>query len=318
MPIKIVKTTPKPISSAPSPILPAVNDEFAPNLAAEGVLGKIKYPKIALPKHNGVRGLNQRGVFKARSLKPIPNKHTCSLFSGSMYSGLEGELVVGDPFDEEVFSVSTSGVMSIAGTPDVVWYLFDWYHPTMPFYERIDVVHNFAGVLSNPRVQAIEFKWIESDAELVAYSEEALARGFEGLVLRDPYAKYKEGRSTAREQGFMRFCPWHRSEAIILAVHEGKINQNESKVNELGFLRKSSHKDNMVGSGRAGSFDLRDVSTGVEFSTIVPTVKLQEEVWADPSAFIGKLAKYKFKPPVIKGGKPRFPQFEGLRSELDL
>lgn len=315
MPIKIVKkaaTTPAAVN------LSTANDEFNPMLAAEGVLGSIKYPKLALPKHNGVRGGNQRGALKARSLKPIPNKHTRELFSGSMFSGLEGELVVGDPFDEEVFSISTSGVMTQVGTPAVVWYLFDWYHPTMPFHERIDVVHRFAASVNRPDVQAIEFRWINSDEELVAYAEEVLALGFEGLVLRDPYAQYKQGRSTAKEQGFMRFCPWHRSEAVILRVHEGRINQNESKVNELGFLKKSSHKDNMVGSGRAGSFDLKDVTTGIEFSTIVPTVKLQDEVWANPSAFIGKLAKYKFKPPVIKGGKPRFPQFEGIRSEIDL
>lgn len=103
-----------------------VSKEFNPMLAAEGVLGKIKYPAVILHKHNGVRGLNQQGQLVARSLKPIPNKHTRSLYSHKALTNFDGELVVGDPFDEEVFATSTSGVMTVTGAPDVNWFLFDF------------------------------------------------------------------------------------------------------------------------------------------------------------------------------------------------
>lgn len=316
MPVNIIRKTHPQLVNLPKPKV--VEREFNPMLAAEGVLGKISYPKVALHKHNGVRGLNQFGQLVARSLKPIPNAHTRSLFSGKALTNLDGELVVGDPYDEEVFSTSTSGVMSHDGKPDVRWFLFDFFHPTAPFIERLYMRDHLIADVGNEYLEGIGWVILHSDEDLIRYSDNALAMGLEGLVLRDPDATYKEGRSTAKEEGFMRFCPWMRSEAIITAVHEGEVNLNVSKVNELGYLKKSSHKENKVGSGRAGAFTAVDVVTGVEFNMPVPTVKLQDEVWANPQKYIGALAKYKFKPAVKVGGKPRFPQFEGLRSKLDM
>lgn len=290
---------------------------YNPMLAAEAVLGQISYPIFGLPKHNGVRGENQMGELVARSLKPIPNKHCRDLFSGHDKMNLGGELVVGNPFDEEVFAISTSGVMSQAGTPDVCWYVFDWYHPTMHFDKRIDFAHRRVEALGHDRIQAIPYFEIKSDDDLQEITETHLLMGFEGMVLRNPRLPYKTGRSTAKEQGFMRYCPWHRDEGLIIAIHEGQVNKNESKKNELGFLKKSSHKDNMVGSGRAGSVTVL-WKDGIEFDMAVPTVALQDEVWKYPERFMDKMVKFKFKPPVKVGGRPRFPQFEGLRHPDDM
>lgn len=316
MPITILKK-PQPESA---PVAPAFSGEFNPMLAAEGVLGQIDYGKhglIAMPKHNGVRGVVQDGLLKARSLKPIPNLHASKLFSLPTLTGLDGELVVGDPFDEEVFTVSTSGVMSKDGIPDVRWFVFDWYHPTMPYDERLMERNRRVSLAAHPHIDLIEFEVVTSDEQLVAYSEWALSKGFEGLVLRHPKASYKTGRSTAKEQGFMRFCPWHRDEGRIMAISEGEVNLNPSVKNELGYLKKSSHKDNKVGSGRAGAVTVL-WEDGLEFNMPVPTVKLQDEVMRNPEKFLGQMVKFKFKPPVKVGGKPRFPQWEGLRSPLDM
>lgn len=293
-------------------------DLWNPMLAAEGELGKISYPKIGLPKLNGVRACNQKGDLLARSLKPIPNIHTRSLFSKLEADGLEGELVVGNLADEEVFSNSTSGVMTRAGSPSVVWHLFDIYHPTLPFYKRLEDLYTLHEGIAIPYTQAVESKVLKNDDDTQEYASWALRNGYEGLVLRDPLAPYKNGRSTQREQGFMRFCPWLRSEAIILEIIEGTINQNESVKNELGYLKKSTHKENLVGSGQAGSVRVRDIKTGIEFTMSVPTDKLQKYMWANKQEFLNKLVKYKFKPAVIIGGKPRFPQWEGLRDPLDM
>lgn len=321
MPVIIKKSPQKTVHAASL----ASSRLFNPMLAAEGVLGQIDYGTdglIALPKHNGVRGCIQQGSLVARSLKPIPNHHTRALFCGHHLSRLEGELVVGDPFDEEVFSISTSGVMTQEGTPDVVWYIFDQYHPTNPFVQRINDANDLVSKLDNPRIQAIPYHWVSSDEELVALSDKYLALGFEGLVLRAPKARYKTGRSTAKEQGFLRYCPWLRDEGLIIKIHEGTINNNESKRNERGYLEKSSHKENMVGSGRAGAVTVL-WKDGIEFNMLVPSVALQDEVWKYPERFLGKMVKFKFKPAVIRGGKPRFPcwesvSWEGLRHPDDM
>lgn len=292
--------------------------EFNPMLACEGVLGNIDYPTLALPKHNGVRGLNRSATLLARSLKSIPNLYTRRLFSDKELEDLEGELVVGDPFDEEVFANSTSGVMTQAGYPEVTWYLFDSYHASLPYSVRLEILAQRIDEFDDPRLQVIPHHLIYSDEELVNLTDKYLKQGFEGMVLRKPTSTYKHGRSTAKEQGFMRFCPWHRSECTILEIIEGAVNMNESKKNELGFLKKSSHKENLVPSGRAGSVRVKDVVTGITFNITIGPVKLQDDMWQNKDKYLGTIWKYKFKPPVIIGGKPRFPQLEGPRHALDM
>lgn len=291
---------------------------WKPNLAAEGVLGAIKYPAIAMIKLNGVRGLNQYGKLVARSLKPLPNKHTTELFSTLELQGCDGELTVGDPLDEEVFSITSSALRSVGGKPDTQWWLFDYFHKTAPFKERLLMLQDLYDRSDNPGLGLISWQEVNSDEETESYANECLSMGAEGIVLRSPDALYKEGRSTADEGGFLRYCPWFRSEAVVVAVHEGKINQNESKVNELGYLKKQTIKENMVGSGQAGSFTVRDLVSGVEFNMPVPGDAYQKEVWAARDSFPGRILKYKFKPAVKIGGRPRFPQSEGERLPEDM
>jgi len=294
---------------------------FNPMLAAEGVLGKIKYPQWALPKQNGVRGGLQNGSLLARSLKPIPNIHTRQTYEPIPHNGMEGELVVG-PFDaEDVFTASTSGVMSVHGTPDVHWYMFDLIDKTLPFshrYEKLSRLVESTQASGRTDLSMIPHRIIHNDDELQEYASQVLSQGYEGLVLRGPGVKYKNGRATADEQSFMRFCPWIRGEAVILGIEEGEINLNPSVVNELGFKKKSSHKANKIGSGMAGAFVCKDLKTGIEHKMPVPTVALQKDVWTNPNKYLSKIAHYKFKPAVKPGGKPRFPQYEGLRDPRDM
>lgn len=289
---------------------------FRPHLSGEGEIGNITYPKLVSPKINGVRGINQDGTLYARSLKQIPNKHTSTKFRGLDYDGFDGELYVGNISDKNVFTNTTSAVMSIAGEPDTFWGVFDAYHPTLPFYRRIEELakrHDASmhSVLLLPHVQ------VNNDTELQGLAAICTAEGYEGLVLRDPEARYKQGRSSDAEGSFLRFVPWHSGEVEILEIAEGQRNNNESVENELGYLKKSSAKSNVVGSGQAGSFKVRDIQTDAIFSMSVPTFELQRHVWANPKLYIGKIAKYSYKDGV-KGNIPRFPQYQGLRSPLDM
>lgn len=297
-----------------------IHSTWNPLLAGEGVLGSIDYKNgiIAMPKLNGVRGLNQNGVLVPRSLKVMRNLHTRKLFSLPALANLDGELVVGDFADEEVFVVSTSGVGAVEGTPDVFWYVFDYFHPTAPFKERLKLRDAAVGVAAHPNVLLVPWIVVHDDAEMDGYAKLCLSQGYEGIVLKDPNATYKEGRSSAKEGIFLRYCPWFTGEARILGFAEGKVNLNPSVVNELGYKKKSSHQENKVGSGRAGAFTVKDLKTGLTFNMPVPSVKLQEEVMAHPERFLEHLAHYKCKPPVKKGGKPRFPQFLGLRDPDDM
>lgn len=227
--------------------------KFNPHLAGEAVLGNINYGldgMIALPKLNGIRGINQDGVLVARSLKKLGNDFTTRLFSQKEFNNLDGELIVGDFAHEDVFSITSSAIRSVAGMPEVFWYIFDWYHPTLPYIDRLQHRDIIVSELRNPRIKLIDWTPISSDEELEAYAETVVAMGFEGVVLRDPNAKYKQGRSTDAEGSFLRYCAWLRSEAVIVAIHEGTVNNNES-VGERAWVQLiRPSKENCVGSGR--------------------------------------------------------------------
>ena len=295
---------------------------FNPMLAGEGVLGEITYPKLISPKLNGVRGIIQNNTLYARSLKPIVNAYVQDYFSGRpALNGLDGELVVGYFGDKEVFTRTTSGVMSQEGEPDVRLYVFDYLTDTtkhLPFKDRNSIAKQLVDKLSDDHIVWVTQKLVNNDTELGEFSQGMIGLGFEGVVLRCPNALYKHGRSTDKEGTFLRFVPWHTSEAVILDVLEGEINGNESVVNELGYLKKSSAKAGKIPSGQAGSFKVMDVKTKALFHIPVSGDEFQKAVWSTRGWWASnQLIRYKYKDGV-KGDIPRYAQYEGLRAVEDM
>lgn len=293
-------------------------------LADEAELdGSLTYPLIALPKHNGIRGIGLGGVY-SRTLTPIPNKHVQARFAAD--SKLEcppdGELVVEPYGHEEVYNRTFSGVMSEDAVAEVSWYIFDVYHKDLGFEDRLRLrdklvaEHKELGL--GEHMHCVPWWVVHSDAEAQEKLDWALANGYEGLVLRSPTAKYKQGRSTKKEQGLLRLVPWLRSEAVITAIEELQVNNNESVPNALGLKKKAKIKENIVGAGVAGTFIMRDLKTNKVVSVLVQTEALQKEVWDNKDSWIGRIVKYKFKKPVKIGGAPRHPQYEGPRDLMDM
>lgn len=289
-------------------------------LAEDAEYGQIKYPKVVMPKLNGIRAIGN-GELMSRTLKPIPNNHTRSLLAGACQLPYppDGELVVGAFDASDVYTTTFSGVMSEDGEPDVAWHVFDIYHPTKTFLQRLMLRDQMLTELAHPLIVLVPYCLVYSDDELrgveAIWGELA---GYEGLILKDPEAKYKQGRSTSVDQVMLRLVPWKTSEAVITGVEERQINNNESVADALGYLKKSKHKENFIGAGTAGKFKMKDLKTGKALSVAVPTVALQDEVWANPDVWVGRIAKYKFKMPVKPGGAPRHPQYEGLRDLIDM
>ena len=91
------------------------------------------------PKLDGVRCLAGDSKALSRKLKPFPNRFVQSLFCSAAKElhGLDGELIVGSPTHPLCITNTTSGVMSIEGTPDFAFHVFDqWHTPDRSFRER--------------------------------------------------------------------------------------------------------------------------------------------------------------------------------------
>lgn len=277
---------------------------------------KLTYPLLVSKKIDGIRFIVLGGELLTRSLKPIPNLHCQTLFSE--YEGLEGELIVGEPNDPDVYRKTNSGVMSVKGEPDVRAYIFDATptHDDEPYSERVHRIEDALG--SNPNVILLEQRLVNNEAELLEYEEYCLNLGYEGVMVRAPEGKYKFGRSTEREGLLGKLKRFEDSEALVIGFECLYKNGNEATTNELGYTERSSHKENKIPQDLLGKLVCRDVETGIEFSIGSGfTLELRKDLWENKDDLIGKLVTYKHFPVGVKEA-PRFPTFERFRDVIDM
>jgi DNA ligase-1 len=289
-----------------------------PMLAAQADLTKLQYPILASPKLDGVRCLIIGGVAMSRSLKPIPNEWVQDCFARPEFNGLDGELIVGDPNAVNVFQRTTSGVMTADGRPEVRYLVFDDMSHSGPFQMRLKSAAKVIRRHGRGPVELVEHEVMATEARLLAYEETVLAEGFEGVMIRDPNGMYKQGRSTVNEGGLLKLKRFVDSEAEVIGYTHLSHNANEAKLNELGQLERSSHKDGKVALNLLGALSVRDLKSGVEFE-IGTGFDADERrlLWLHRNTLKGRLVKYKSQPVGVKD-KPRFPVFLGFRDARDL
>lgn len=291
---------------------------FKPMLACNADLNVLRYPVLASPKLDGVRAAVVGGKLLTRTLKEVPNRHIFTTLSRLEYEGFDGELIVGYPTDTDVYRNTVSGVMRIAGEPKWTWYVFDDHAAGGAFSSRYAslTMRVARARLRNTCIHTHEHKQIRNADELEAYETECVNFGYEGLILRDPDASYKHGRSTVLEAGMLKVKRFEDSEAVVLDVVEEMFNGNDAKTNELGRTKRSSAKAGLVGKGTMGALKVRDVKTDAVFHIGTGfTAADRAALWAQPP--IGKLAKYKFFAVGVKD-LPRHPVFLGWRDRRDL
>jgi len=293
-----------------------------PMLAVQCDTANIPFPVYASPKLDGIRACIDGAVVLSRKLKPIPNEHVQELFGHDFLYGLDGELCVGPPNAKDLMQRTTSGVMTRDGEPDVTFHVFDyWTEPNTPFSRRHELMLRHAeGIAAHmPQVKLLEQRLITHNDALMMYESECLAQGYEGVMLRKPDSLYKYGRSTLREGYLLKLKRFSDSEAVVIGYEELMHNGNELQTDEMGYAKRSQHKDNLVPMGTLGALHVRDIESGVVFSIGTGyTAAHRAELWSQRDSLIGKLVKYKhFDNSGVKVA-PRFPVFLGFRSPLDM
>lgn len=288
------------------------DDIFKPMLATDADLTKLRFPLLASPKLDGVRAVVRGGVVYSRSNKPIPNKYVQELFS--RYEHFDGELIVGLPHSKTVYRDTVSHVMSNDKRDfDVKFYVFDHVQDLgIPYLQRIKQLY----ASNDGRVKPHNKLHIHGFEALVDYEEQCLEVGYEGLILRDPNAPYKCGRSTVKEGYLLKLKRFVDAEATVIGFEERMHNGNEATTNELGRTKRSSHQAGKSGRGDLGALVCR-TADGVEFNIGTGfTDSDRAAVWNGRDQFLGKLAKYKFFP-VGQKEAPRHPVFLGWRDRSD-
>lgn len=277
----------------------------------------ITWPKYGSFKLDGIRSMGQSNTMLTRSLKAVPNENLRSRFM--RHQGTDGEFITGEPNDPQVYNKTYRSVMAHdAPIDDVKFYVFDALIEHMPFHERLNVLKEYALTVADPALVVLEQTLLHSKEELDSFYESALNQGYEGVILRNPNAMYKQGRSTLKSQDMLKFKPLIDTEFVIEDVYEAETNLNEAFTNELGRTARSTHQANKVGNGMAGGF-WTTWTNSIRFKVAAGSLTHAErtEIWANKEKYIGKVGIFRYMP----GGMvdaPRHPRFKGWRHQDDM
>ena len=279
----------------------ACNEEFG---VAD--LPKLRYPVICSPKYDGIRGLSVNKQIMSRNEKPLPNAHVQRLLQG--VGPFDGEVLV--PGD---FNTVQSVIMSHSALPSNLRYnVFDltdtsWH--SAPFHRRLDYLKLLVEELNHPLVRLAPQRLCNTPEEVIAFYEEVLAYDdpwdYDGLIIRDPNAPYKYGRSTLKQGWMLKLKPWQDDEGIIVGFEELLHNLDTS----------CKRQENMVGGDTLGKFILnyngQELKVGGGKGL---TLERRLHYWFNQEKYLGKKLTFKHLG-LSKYGIPRHPNYKGVRLE---
>lgn len=285
-----------------------------PMLGVNVDLNKLQFPVYASTKLDGVRAIVDNGVVYSRTGKPIPNKEVQKRFSN--YHGLDGELIVGNPTDKNVYKHTVSGVMTKEGTPNVIFNVFDIWNSKENYYSRDKELFKYNNI---PYINIINQHLITNIKELEEYELKVLSQGYEGVMIRKPDTLYKHGRSTVKGGELLKLKRFSDSEGIIRYCLPLMHNNNEVIIDELGYTSRSTCKDNKIADEMLGSFVIEDLKNPNMIFNIGSGFTKQERIdfWNKREELIGKIITYKYFT-VGMQNLPRFPIFKGFRDRIDI
>lgn len=281
---------------------------------------KLTYPLFASPKLDGVRCHILDGVAVSRNLAPFRNENVQRMFSRPEFSGLDGELIVGDPCDDSVFRRTQSITSSHSGSAsNLRLFVFDDFtDPMRPFEERYKIACR--RVVGRVQLMKVPHQIIWTPQELDEYESGAVDEGYEGIMTRSLGGWYKYGRSTAREEWLLKVKRFEDSEAVVDGAEELRHNKNEKTLVQSRKAKRNHQKAGMVAGGVMGALVVRDIHTGVNFNIGTGFDAAERvELWNQHARgdLVGRVVKYRYFPNGSKD-KPRFPSFVGFRDAGDM
>lgn len=285
-----------------------------------------RFPKLISPKLDGIRCVMPGGIPLTRSLKEFPNRyvHACLSELGTISGAqFDGELIVGEPTDPDVYRKTNSAVMSKDGEPVFTFFVFDSLAARdIPFKHRLLHAKDFLARVTtngNFNLKMVPQITVNTVEEILAAEQGFLEEGYEGAIVRDPDAPYKFGRSTWKEQAMLKLKRFVDDEALVIGVEEKMHNGNEAFTSELGRTKRSSHQENLTGLGTLGALVCK-TKEGIEFR--IGSFRgwdddYKQKLWNIRSDLPGQLIKYTSFPVGVKEA-PRHPVALGFREFSDL
>lgn len=285
-------------------------------------LHKLRFPYYASYKLDGIRGVMDGGTCWSNSGKPLASQEVQARSKG-VTTGLDGEWGYGDPTHPDFHSLTKSAVGSIKWPEHLdrrlfKFYVFDFVTPTQPFSTSCYTVDQFLGT----NMVRVEQFLVEDQKELDELYELALDLGYEGLVLRNPRGRYKQGRTTPNENNMWKMKPFgkERFEAEIIGWYPLRVNVDGFGVDSHGLATTSSRQDCKEAVDMLGGYIVRDLKSGIKFKVgggKGMTHELRRELYLAGDDKLGHVLQYTCMTYGVKE-KPRHPQYAGFRDRTDI
>lgn len=252
-------------------------------------------------------------------------------------SGLDGELIALDPenLSELKLHKTQSFINSASGSPRFVYHVFDDFSkPSLPYEvrkqntnARLKRIRNHvsaAKLEDNPErlskrihdhvFQSVPYKICERIEDILEFEAECLEWGAEGIMLKSLTEKYKFGRSTMKQFACVKVKRFTDSEARIIGFVEKMHNDNAAELDERGYTKRTSHKENKRPANTLGAIELD--WNGIEFQIGTGwDAETAKEIWDNRNTYFGAKVNFKYKE-VGPNGKPLIPSFQALRFDI--
>ena len=195
---------------------------------------QIVFPVLGTPKLDGIRCLKVGGEAVSRTFKPIQNNHIRKTLKKLIPEGADGEIMSGKNFQE-----CSGDIMRHDGKPEYVYHWFDWVYRgniNEPYIKRVErmITAQKKNKHNDARIKIVLPQLLENMEELKAYETKCLEEGYEGIMIRDPFGKYKCGRSRVSDHILLKIKRFADSEGVIVGFVEMMHNQNEAKQDAFG------------------------------------------------------------------------------------
>lgn len=163
-------------------------------------------------------------------------------------------------------------------------YVFDVPSAKGTLFERLAILEDYLAEKSHPHIEIIKQIPVQNKAHLHHFFQDVLAKGGEGVVVRNPNAPYVNGRSSQ----ILKLKAIDDEECKVVAHHNGKGKY----ATKLGSITCENHRGRFrIGSG------------------------FKDKDRENPPP-IGAMITYKYRG-VTNSGKPRFATFWRVRADME-
>lgn len=250
---------------------------------------KVKYPAMGMVKMNGIFGRYDmvKNQFFTRADKPIHGLSKLQADLKDWCPDLDGELVI--PGME--FFEMNGLIRREDEKPSCMYYVFDFPHATMTAWERYEVYRETFKNNRFPHIHPVKAHWLANEKEYDQFHAMVLKVGFEGTVIKDPNAKYFDGKK------------WMQQKRVPVKSIEGTI---------VGFEEGKGKRKGMLGKFICKLDDDTIVRLGTGKGM---TNAFLQEVWDNQDKYRGQRAKIEFKD-YTPTGSLQSPKYAGIRWDL--